>query len=156
MNVQGWKIGEIVEKLEEIIRQHHHNLNAGAIPSSGYFTVTDFLTGKVMFVCQIGLCPKEYADKNLHLSLEKAAHLFSHPEHVSSRQRTDLTGWKFAGAISIPQLILSFNGLQSEDDDEAVMILLAEHCGWNVFELEAIGLKKQNDRFSKLSALFEK
>lgn len=134
MRIQGFGPGEIIERLEKIIQIYDTYLNKEKVSNilpSGYFTLRDAVSGRVMLLCQTGICPDDKAEIFFQNSLEKGQRLFSNFAHLhfhksSWQSRDGVT--KFAGAIFIPNLILSFSGLP-ELADEAIMLMLAINLG---------------------------
>ena len=81
---------------------------------------------------EIGCCSEQKAPKYFHLSQEKYARLFSHPDHVSSSQTRVPEKDMYGGAIRVAQqgcLIFSMSGLP-EHGDEAVMLYAAVKLHW--------------------------
>lgn len=134
MRIQGFGPEEIIERLEKIIQTYDTYLNKEKVSNilpSGYFTLRDAFFGKVMLLCQIGICPDDKAERFFQNSLEKGQRLFSNfkHQHKSSWQsRYGVT--EFGGAVFIPQLILSFSSGLLELADEAIMLILAINLGW--------------------------
>lgn len=158
MRIQGYGPEEIIERLEKIIQIYDTYLNKEKVSNilpSGYFTLSDAVFGRVMLLCQIGICPDDKAEIFFQNSLEKGQRLFSNfaHQHKSSWQSRDGIA-KFAGAVFIPQLILSFSGLP-ELADEAIMLMLAINLGLGEENYcNRIAKMSSNDIFYDLKSLY--
>ena len=79
---------------------------------------------------------------------------FAH-QHKSSWQSRDGIA-KFAGAVFIPQLILSFSSGLSELADEAIMLMLAINLGWGEESYCNKSAKiSSNDIFYNLKSIYK-
>jgi hypothetical protein len=129
----GSIIGEVetaVQQMSTILAQEGYKKNR----NSGYFTLRDGVTGRIIFMVQIGICPDDMADKFCEFSQEKGNRLKwdENVRHVTSWQSRDPDNKKYGGAIKAgpaKNLILSFSGLP-ELADEAVMVAAAYRLGW--------------------------
>jgi len=94
VRIQGYGQGEIIERLEKIIQIYDTYLNKEKVSNilpRGYFTLSDAVFGRVMLLCQIGICPDDKAEILFQNSLEKGQRLFSNfaHQHKSSWQSRD-------------------------------------------------------------------
>lgn len=147
MRIQGYGPGEIIGRLEKIIQIYDTHLNKEKVSNilpSGYFTLRDAVFGRVMLLCQIGICPDNKAEIFFQDSLEGGQRLFLNfaHQHKSSWQ-SKVGATKFAGAVFIPQLILSFSSGLPELADEAIMLMLAINLG--------LGEENYCNRIAKIS-----
>jgi hypothetical protein len=110
-----------------------HSQNNDKVRQSGYFTLRDLSTGRVIFTIMLGDVPKEKQEKYLQLSLEKGDRLYKNYKitfkNFSSWQTRNPDKDMWGGAIRAGIYILSFSGL-AELCDEALVLELALTMGW--------------------------
>lgn len=127
-----------------------HLQNNDKIRQSGYFTLRDITSGRVIFTIMLGDVPKEKQEKYLNFSLEKGDRLFknykSNFKNFSSWQTRNPDKDLWGGAIRTDKYVLSFSGL-SELLDEALVLELALIMNWvNPYRLYEIS-QVSNNRF---------
>jgi hypothetical protein len=145
MRVRNLSGAEIIELVERAVKLFSLMPGMGH-KNCGYFTLRDEMTGHVILLAQIGVCPYNKAAKYCTLSLEKGDRLFTdidNPSSFGSRNpeakvvllcsSASYSWGHWGGAIRLGlgegQLILSFSGLP-ELGDEAVVLAVAVQAGW--------------------------
>ncbi len=110
-----------------------HPQNNDQVRKSGYFTLRDISSGRVIITIMLGDIPKEKQEKYLQLSLEKGDRLYKNYKTsfkiFSSWQTRQPDNDKWGGAIRVNRYILSFSGL-SELLDEALVLEVALTMNW--------------------------
>ena len=154
MLIQGYEVDVITETLECIIDYYNAVIRKDG-PDAGYFTIRDSISGQPLQPIPIGVCPDDRVEKCFRLSLEKGERLFINKTHVSSFQSRDIANKKYGGAITFPNLIISFSGLP-ELVDEAVMLVLAYKLGWMDWAgVQNIITISQNPFFEKFAEIYQ-
>lgn len=170
MNIVGFTERDII-RITELTLESLSKLGDTEQEYCGYLTLRDDVTGRVMFVAQIGTCPDDKAEKYFALSLEKGQRLFQKREHVSSFQSRDPDAlinhngetfeWgSWGGAVRLGPsegyLILSFSGLP-ELLDETLMLALSVRMGLlKGSKAKVIANLSQNPHFLPLMETFGK
>jgi len=125
----------------------NHPQNSDLVRKSGYFTLRDLISGKVIFVLMLGEVPKEKQERYLSLSLEKGQRLYqdyrANIKNISSWQTRNPDKDLWGGAIRIHKYILSFSGL-AELLDEALVLETALTMDWDHYRLYEISQESKN------------
>lgn len=110
-----------------------HPQNNDKIRQSGYFTLREISTGRIIFTIMLGDVSKEKQEKYFQLSLEKGDRLYkdykTNFKNFSSWQTRQPDKERWGGAIRAGKYILSFSGL-SELLDEALVLEIALTMNW--------------------------
>lgn len=125
-----------------------HPHNSDVVRKSGYFTLRDLNSGRVIFTIMLGNVPKEKQERYLNLSLEKGDRLYKNYRSdfkiFSSWQTRQPDKDKWGGAIRANRYILSFSGL-SELLDEALVLEVVLIMNWeNPYRLYEISQVSNN------------
>ena len=141
MNILGYTPDRLIDFVEQGLKILKSK--CGVDKDCGYFSILSANTGDgILLISKIGICPPEKVERYLNFSQEKAKRLFADTASSSSFQSRDPDNDKYAGAIRVRSVILSFSGLP-ELADEALMVFVALSAGW-ISEVEAL-------RFSTIS-----
>lgn len=133
-----------------------HLQNNDKIRQSGYFTLRDITSGRVIFILMLGQVPNEKQEKYLQFSLEKGDRLYKdykkNFKNFSSWQTRDPDKDKWGGAIRAGKYVLSFSGL-SELLDEALVLEIALTMNWeNPYRLYEISQVSKNNFYRYFNA----
>lgn len=106
---------------------------------AGYLTILDCITGRIMLVIEIGICPNDDTERLFERSVEAARRLYQNRDHLRSwsscYEKNKFGGGAIRISTSVP-FILSFAGTVRDFlaepalTNEAVVILMAVMLGW--------------------------
>ncbi|MDI6820564.1 MAG: hypothetical protein QMD65_00070 [Patescibacteria group bacterium] len=129
---------------------------AGEKRKGGYFCLFDIDLGRPILVSMVGEVLAEKAGKYHELSIEKSQRLFEHQEHKSSFESKNEAEQKYGGAIRGRRYIFSFSGFKKEEEDEAIMLAVAELLKEiDPYEAELIAIRSMNSFYPRLLEQFK-
>ena len=129
-------ISQFLEKTTQVVVAARH-LHTDKDKKGGCLCITDHFGRKHITVSIGEVFAIEKAQKYWELCQEKATRLVSNPRHVSSWQSQNESEGKYAGAVRVRDLILSFSGFPALWD-EACMLAVGHNIGLSLINREAV------------------